>query len=381
MRDVKSEPHHTPANTPHETPIDSQLPPSPNLSTVITRIRKSLVIQPRPDAQETSRAALLPLLYAGGVDIFDLQVLRTDGRYDRHRIGYQLNVAGAKVPLEVWGVGVHLPEPQPRNDVPWELICNGPDWALIDHRQDPPGADRISLYDPIFPTVLLTLLSARSPLALGARLTEAQALLRTHRYATTIAKLITRLGAEEVRDRIDPDGEGLEALLREQQLLEPREPFVLDEPVREALRQELNATQFGFIRPAGPLADITFEDVVRHARLVINLRGRLRAQLDGQEVPIYSRSALYFVLASLALQHGREDALPTEDLVLPPELPPENRRARPLGRAGWYLLLDHNDLELHDRSLSLLETLRLQDRFEATQGDQPYPTRPPQQHR
>ena len=369
MADVTPDEH----GAPFPTLGEAGLPASPSLSSVIARIRRSLVVQPRPDALETARAAVLPLLYAGGVDIFDLRVLRSEGGWDSERVAYSLELAGAAVPIEVRGVGESLPVPEGRTDVPWQLLCSGPDWILVDHRGDTPATDHISLYDPLFSTILLTLLSARSPLDLGTRLTEAQSLLRTQRYTGLIAKLIARVGAGEARRRIDVSGAGLEETLRKEGLLEADEPFQIDEPIREALRMELNATQFGFVRPAGPLADITLDDVHRHARQVANLKGQLRAQVDGEDVPIRSRSALYFVLANLALQFGREDALPEDDLVLPPELPPENRRSRALGRAGWHLLLDHTEEALNDRTKQLLQTLRLSDRFRASNRNRPYP--------
>ena len=128
--------------------------------------------------------------------------------------------------------------------------------------------------------------------------------------------------------------------------------------------------------PAGPLERITLEEIRGYAGAVRNMRGKLQVWFEGEPVDITSRSAFYYVLAELALRHGREDAIPGDDLVVPPDEAPAHRRARPLARPGWQLLVDHEPDVVEERTLELIEALGLQRQFNATQRGQPYPGRP-----
>jgi hypothetical protein len=120
---------------------------------------------------------------------------------------------------------------------------------------------------------------------------------------------------------------------------------------------------------------ITFAEVQAHAEQVRHLKGKLDARFDGKHVDMTSRSAFYFVLAALALHHGRADAIPADDLVRPPDEPPASRRARSLGRPGWHLLLDHDPEAIEERTRALLDALHLRGLFTVTQRGEPYPGR------
>lgn len=122
------------------------------------------------------------------------------------------------------------------------------------------------------------------------------------------------------------------------------------------------------------LERIDLAEVREHARQVRHLHGKLQANFDSQPVEITSRSALYYVLAALALQHGREDAIPSDDLIRPPDEPPDQRRARALVRPGWHLLLDHDPGELEERTSQLLDALGLRESLTATLRGHPYPS-------
>lgn len=125
-----------------------------------------------------------------------------------------------------------------------------------------------------------------------------------------------------------------------------------------------------------PFERISLAEVRRHAEQVRHLHGKLEARFEGELVEVTSRSAFYYVLAALALSHGREDAIPPDDLVRPPDEPPDLSRARPLGRPGWHLLLDLDPAEIEERTRSLLAALGLQDTFAAALRGAPYPSRP-----
>jgi hypothetical protein len=124
-----------------------------------------------------------------------------------------------------------------------------------------------------------------------------------------------------------------------------------------------------------PLERITLAEVREYAEQVRHLHGKLEAQFDGQPIEMTSRSAFYFVLAALALRHGRADAIPADDLVRPPDEPPASRRSRELGRPGWHLLLDHNPAALEERTCLLLDALQLRTMFTVTKRGEPYPAK------
>lgn len=356
----------------------SELQTSPPLLAVAEQVARDLVVQPAPDALGVAQAALLPLLWACGQRAFDLRVLRAEGLPTSRHLRYRLHVAGAAVPVDVWAVGEPIDGPRAAalglDGAPWGLRLNGPQWCLLDAEHEDEPAE-FSLFDEVFPTLLPTLIG-RGDASTSARLEAARELLREGRIAARLERLVAELGLDVVRAAAGgPDeADAVAQLLVRHGLLAADELAELPpDAFRAALAQHLRATEMGLVRPAPPLAHVAADDVRRHADKVASLRGGLVVRFDGEEVPVYSRSGYYFVLAALALQFGREDAIPARDLVRPPQAPPADRRSRPLGRAGWHLLLDGDLASTSAAVGGLLERLRLTDRFEAVQNDQPYP--------
>lgn len=354
---------------------------APPLLGVAERVARHLVVQPAPDALGVAQAALLPLLWASGQPAFDLRVLRAEGLPSSQHLRYRLHVAGDRVPIDVWAVSEPLDGPRARatelGGAPWGLRLNGMQWALVEAGAEDEPAD-FSLFDDAFPTLLHTLVG-RGEAGSRARLAAARELLRARRVAARLERLIGELGLDVVRAAAGGPEEAeavAELLVRHGLLAEEDLAGLPPEAFRAALAQHLRATEMGLVRAAPPLAHVTLEDVRRHAAKVDTLRGGLTVRFDGEEVTVYSRSGYYFVLAALALQFGREDAIPARDLVRPPEAPPEGRRSRPLGRAGWHLLLDGDLASMEAAVAGLLERLRLDERFGAEQHGQPYPQPP-----
>ena len=188
-----------------------------------------------------------------------------------------------------------------------------------------------------------------------------------------LERLVVKVGADIVREHAE-DPEGLKTLLQEHGLASPEVLESLQEnEIREAIQTSLKATQLGFVRPAPALVDITLADVEKHSKGVRGLKGHLETLFDDKPVEIRSRSGYLLVLASLALQHGREDAVPSSLLVRPPDHPEEGARCRPLGRPGWFLTLPAGGGELEQTVSSLLDSLNLRHRFHVSQRGQPFP--------
>ncbi len=347
-------------------------PGAPSLLATVARAKERLVVQPRPDALGVAQVALLPLLQACGVDIFDLGVVR--GSAEGACLQYRIRLDGEHAVVTVYGVGVPLARGLGWNDGVdgvFSLHTNGSDWQLLLRGEDAYG---FGLYDDVFPSVMARLFQTGGPDP-QRRVALARSLLQQDWLADKLARLSRDVGTDELRrmlggPRGDP-GQVLE-LLRQRKLL--RERHAIDErAVRRAVAVTLKATELGWVREADALTDISLEDLLLHAESVANLRGRLRCSFDGEPLPVASRSALYYVLAAVAVQHGREDAIPSEDLIIPPAKVPPGLRARPLGRPGWALLLTRNGPSLAEATEALLESLGLRHRLRATQRGRPYP--------
>ena len=154
-------------------------------------------------------------------------------------------------------------------------------------------------------------------------------------------------------------------------LLDEREPALRLAAAAELLNERAPGQ-------ASPLRSITHETVRRLAQPVRNLRGSLQATFDGELLEeIASRTALYYLLCALAVEHDREEIIPAEDLYLPPDEPPAGSRSRPLPRPGWYLLLDQPSEQLEARTRQLLEALSLERLFTAIHSGRSYPLRGP----
>ncbi len=287
--------------------------PGDNVATVAARARERLIVRPRPDALGVALVAVLPLLQACGLDVFDLGVLR--GAVDGSALRFVARIGRDEAAtVLVHAVGTPLQRRLERAlpaDSGFELRTNGPDWELSSHSEEPYP---FSLYDDVFPSVLACLFQPGGPDA-ERRAALARALARTARNG------------------------------------EPGAPP----------------------RGAGP-SMISARDLALNAGMVANLRGRLRAEFDGAPLPVTSRTALYYVLAATAVQYGREDAVPAEDLVVPPARVGAGLRARPLGRPGWYLLLTREGESLEEATAALLESLGLRRRLQATHRGRAYPS-------
>ncbi|MEX2534238.1 MAG: hypothetical protein WD273_01445 [Trueperaceae bacterium] len=271
----------------------------PRVAAAMQRARRALVARPSATAPDLAQGSLFPLLHAFGVDIYDLEVLRSEGEPTSRSVVYRLHLETRSVRIELLACGEPLPKER-RNvqQGQLELTSNGRKWCAF-------AADdetvKLDLFDEEFPLALRELLHG-----------------------------------EHQGERTGEQGE---------------------------------------FTSAAPLERITLEEVRHFAAQVRHLRGKLQAWFEGQPVEVTSRSAFYYVLAELALRHGREDAIPGEDLLLPSDEPPQDRRVQPLGRSGRRLLVDHDALTVEGRTLILLEALGLGDLFTATQRGKPYPSR------
>ncbi len=346
-----------------------------SLVATVARVKQRLVVQPRPDALGVSQVALLPLLRACGVDVFDLGTLR--GTTDGERMLYRIQLDGEWAVVTVHAVGVPLTRGVGQDgsvDGAFSLRTNGGDWQLLTRGEEPYG---FSLYDDVFPSVLARLFQIGGP-DVARRLELTLSLLQQEWLADKLARLSRDVGVEELRRllggaEVQPDR--VLDLLKEHRLIRDRQ-HIDERAVRRAVAVTLKATELGLVREADTLATITLDDLLLHAEGVANLRGRLQATFDGVALPVTSRTALYFVLAAVAVQYGRDDAIPAEDLVAPPERVPAGVRARPLGRPGWYLLLTRGSASLAEATAALLDELGLRHRLQATQRGTPYPPRP-----
>jgi hypothetical protein len=292
---------------------DTPVPESPielerlRVAAALQRARRALVARPRPHALDLSQGAVMPVLHALGVDIFDLEIFRLAGEPELARAVYRLQCPGGPVRIEVGSAESGPPSENATADRhTLSLISNGRNWRA--RTGDRSRAIDLDLFDEFFAEALNVLLSAEGDA--GARFDRAAELLRS-------------------RDRGGND------------------------------------------RP--PLERITLAEVREYAEQVRHLRGKLEARFAGEPIEMSSRSAFYFVLAALALHHGRADAIPADDLVRPPDEPPASRRSRELGRPGWHLLLDHQPEALEERTRVLLDALQLRNMFSVTKRGEPYP--------
>lgn len=293
----------------------------PTVAAGLQRARSSLVARPPAHALDVAQGVLMPVLHSLGIDVFDLNSFRLDGDLSVERAEYRLT--SEEFEARFVTVPAEAPLPALVSNSPAAIVAsNGHSWrgrAVGEEREQ-----ELELFDETFPSALLELLrgKAQAPPKSGSK----------HR---------TTDSGEEAHDT----GEKT--------------------PVPRSRRKE-------FV-PAGPLERITLEEVRGYAEAVRNMRGKLQVWFDGENVDITSRSAFYYVLAELALRHGREDAIPGEDLIRPPDEPPSSRRARPLARDGWQLLVDHESAIIEQHTRTLLEALGISRLFGATQRGEPYP--------
>lgn len=341
------------------------------LAPTIARVKERLVVQPRPDALGVAIVGFLPLMQACGLDVFDQDDLR--GTTDGSRMLFRVRLEDASAVAEVHAVGTSLARAPGEDDVidgAFTVRTNGADWQLLTRGED---AYPFSIYDDIFPSVMARLFQAGGPEA-ERRVSLARSLLQQDWLAGKLARLSQDVGVTELRRLLggpDATPERVLDVLRERRLL--RERRNLDaRAVRSAILVTLKATEASPARSPG--ADgIAVDDLLRHAESVANLRGRLRVSFDGVSLPVTSRNGLYLVLAALAVQVGRQDAVPSDDLVVPPAHLPPGVRSRPLGPAGWHLLLTREKADLAEAVAILVEALGIEGRLEARQAGAPYP--------
>ncbi len=356
----------------------SQPAASPKLLATTQAIQRYLVVQPKLDALSTAQAALLPLLLSSGHEIWDAQVLRHESLPSSNHLRYRLNLQDSFIVIDIWAVGQGLERSPARDTLPespfWGVRSSGSHWQIIDFSSKTPEVLSVSIYDKAFPEVIDRLFSKQAFEPIQDRIAGVRQLLGANVIAEKLEQLIAKLGADTVRQYAQNGPEELLALLQEHDLLKSTEALSINlDNVHKAIEQSVKATQLGFVRSAPPLSNITLADVQRHAEAVKNLRGQLEASFDNTPVGISSRSSLYYVLAALAVQYGREDAVPADDLIRPPQSPPDEKRYRPLGKPGWYLELGGDLVSLEQAVNHLLDSLNLRHRFIATQRGKLYP--------
>lgn len=350
--------------------------PTPTLasdvgSTVVAAVRRArdrLVVQPRPDALGVAQVVVLPLLAACGVEVDDLDAVR--GAIDGPQLCYRVRVADSLVSVTVDGVGQPLARSAGAAH-PWQLRGNGGEWSLALPDETPYG---VSLYDEGFGLVWVTLFGASGPDA-ERRGQEARRVLQEAWLADALARLAGALGPDRVRRVLrggEPDVAELLALLREHRFLRDRR--ALDEhALRAAVARTLRVPDLGAVRAADPLRPVAATDLTRHAEEVAGLHGHLRVRLDERTLPVTSRAALYYVLASVAVERDRADAVPGRDLVRPPGRPAPDDRVRPLGAPGWFLRLDGDRAGMEAATADLMAALGLTRRLRAEQRGRAYP--------
>lgn len=345
------------------------------LSALTQSIKQYLVVQPKPDGLGTAQAALLPILYALGQDIWNLNVLRVDGLPTEARARYHLHLPGGDITLDTWAVGTSLERFPARDTLPeggtWGIRTNGSDWHLVDFTGKAKVHD-FSLFDEAFP-LILDKLFRDSEATVDERLQAALRFTQKTEIAEKLEQLITLQGADSVRERSGGTPDGIIKLLKEEGMLDANSDVELTESdLQDIFDYNLKATEMGVMREAGMMEDITLEEIQRHCQVVKNLKGNLKATFDNKQLDVSSRSGLYYVLAALAVHHGRPDAIPAQDLTRPPDPAPSGGRSRPLGKPGWYLSLE-NSANFTEGVRQLLNALNLANRLQATNRGAPYP--------
>ena len=290
----------------------------PRIASALQLARANLVVRPPAAAPEVVQGIVMPLLHALGIEVFDLERFRRSGDSGSDHAEYRLHSADREIRFLVLPADAPLPT-APGDGTSDGVISNGRNWRI-----GGAGGTELDLFDEELPRALDRLFNG----AAG----DEQSGEGTATHETN--------GVHDTGEK--------------QPARRPQKEFV----------------------PAGPFERITIDEVRGYAEAVRNMRGKLQVWFDGEQVEVTSRAAFYYVLAELALRHGREDAIPGDDLVLPPDEPPTERRSLPLARPGSHLLVDLEPGELELRTLGLLDALGLTGHFTATQRGQPYPVRP-----
>ena len=356
-----------------QTPTLGDNLPEVKLSVMVQNIKNYLIAQPKPDAAAVAKASLLPFLYSLKQDIWNPQCLRQVESHDRY-LRYHLEVSGEKVSIDVWGVGQDLKRPPVRSTLPkgapWGVRTNGGDWQLIifDNKSSEEDIFDFSLYGDAFREVGFQLFNPQQD-SLERRLMLAKSLLIEDLLRKKLYRLANTFGMEQVQQK---DFEGILKMLDESGLLDARERELFKtDNAQSALENYIQSIQHGYVRIMKPLSDITLEDVQHHCQVVKNLKGGLKAEFDGTILNVSARSGFYYVLAAVAVQFGRSDAILPEDLIRPPEDPPKEKRNHPLGRPGWYLVFSNPD-DVESAASSLLDKLNLRHRFDLTYNKAPF---------
>lgn len=322
------------------------------MADALQRARRALVVRPAPGAFELARGGLFPLLTSLGVDVFDLERLRLSNRGSVGRVNFSLRLASELHSIEITALSDTPPLPELEAEGILAISTNLREWrGLL------AGTSHIlefELFDDGFAEALQALFdAAEDP---ESRLRRAQEVLRQARLMEPPAVP----AAGQAYSSSTPERIGTSAP-------DPESGFEVGRATREA------SAGGGGEAPKHPLQPIDLPEVRQHSLPVRNLHGKLEVWFDGQPIEVTSRSGFYYLLAALALDNGREDAIPGADLVRPPDRPPEESRIRPLGHPGWHLLLDQEPDVIEQRTSLLLDRLHLRSRFSATQRGKPYP--------
>ncbi len=348
--------------------------PEVKLSVMVQSIKNYLVVQPKPDAAAVAKASLLPLLYSLNQDIWDPSCLRQVETHNKY-LRYHLELDGSKISIDVWGVGQDLKRPPVLSTFPeggpWGVRTNGSDWQLIIFSDTFSDEDvfSFSLYGDAYREVMFQLFNPRKG-SLEQRAMLGKSLLLEDLLRKKLYRLANTFGIEAVKEKRLPE---ILQMLNEAGLLSDKEQKIFKtEQMQEALENYVEAINQGYIRIMKPLSDITLKDVQHHCKVVQNLKGGLKTYFEDTLLEVSARSGFYYVLAAIAVQFGRSDAIFPEDLVRPPEDPPEKERSHPLGRPGWYLAISNSD-EIENSVNNLLDKLNLRHRFKATYNNMPFP--------
>ena len=350
--------------------------PEVKLSVMVQNIKDYLIVQPRPDATAVAKASLFPLLYSLEQDVWSPSCLRQVEAHDKY-LRYHLDLNGDKVSIDVWGVGQDLKRPPVRKILPeggpWGVRTNGSDWQLIIFNDSALEEDvfDFSLYGDVFREVIFQLFSPRQD-SLERRVMLGKSLLLEDILRKQLYRLVNTFGMEKITSK---NLEGILQMFQEAGLLNDKEQEIFrTESMQKALENYIEAINQGYIRIMKPLSDITVEDVKYHCKVIQNLKGGLKAYFDDTLLEVSSRSGFYYILSAIAVQFGRSDVIPPEDLIRPPEELPEEERSRPLGRQGWYLAFNNPD-GVEDYIVNLLNKLNLNHRFKATYNNIPFPNK------